>query len=225
MHFGPPALYRTGESGWGARRPVGFVEGVFKSPLQLRFQRGCRLVGIRFKTPGLCPFVPSPMSQFTDQFIDLADVFLQPGAELIERVAETTSDESLPVLLDRFLLRHMNHVDADHRLQQAIRILTKQEGMVPVHRICKETSISERQLERLFDRQVGISPERFAQRLRLSRFVRLAQERNHPSFTQLAYECGFADQSHLIRTFKQHLDLTPREYFSQVHPIQQALNQ
>jgi AraC family transcriptional regulator len=32
------------------------------------------------------------------------------------------------------------------------------------------------------------------------------------SLTQVSYECGFADQSHFIRSFKQAVGVTPLQY-------------
>jgi AraC family transcriptional regulator len=30
--------------------------------------------------------------------------------------------------------------------------------------------------------------------------------------TEIAFECGFADQSHFIRSFKNYYEVTPSEY-------------
>ena len=38
------------------------------------------------------------------------------------------------------------------------------------------------------------------------------------SFSQLAYECGFYDQSHLINEFKVFSGYTPKEYLAACAP-------
>jgi AraC family transcriptional regulator len=35
---------------------------------------------------------------------------------------------------------------------------------------------------------------------------------SHQSLTEIAYVCGFADQSHFIRIFKQHTGFLPKQY-------------
>ena len=224
IQLGRPARYKLGEGTWETRRLIGFIEGLFKEYFQLRFSRSCRLVGIRFTSLGLYPLVKTPMVQFTNRFTDLTDVFHKEGTKLIEQLAEETSENGLPSILDRFLFQHLTRIEADGRLTHAIRIMMEKDGMALIHRVAAEASMHERQLERAFDRHIGVSPERFSQRLRLNHFIRLAQHPHRASFTRIAYECGFADQSHLIRTFKRHIGLAPREYFREHHPIQQALN-
>jgi AraC-like DNA-binding protein len=226
IQIGPPAVYKSGANDWAIRRPAGFVEGHFKEFFLLRFSGACRLAGIRFTCTGLYPFLKTPLKEFTQRFVDVTAVFGSCGRELIEQVAEAASTNALPRIFDKFLLQQFDHdVARDHLLEHAVQILFQKHGAMPIHLLARELGMSERQLERAFNRRVGISPERFAQTLRLNRFIRLARQPNRPSFTQLAYGCGYADQSHLIRAFKQHTGLTPREYFCQQDTLQQALNE
>lgn len=223
---GPPATYKIGASAWEIRRPTGFVEGHFKEHILLRFLGPCRLAGIRFTLTGLYQFARTPLKEFTQQFVDLTGVFGKIGRELIQRVAELPSARALPGIFNDFLLGQLHHkIETDKRLEYAVQILFAKNGIAPIHRLAREVCLSERQLERAFDRHVGINPERFAKTLRLNRFIRLARQPIRPALGQLAHECGFADQSHLIRVFKQHSGLTPREYFRQHHLIQQTLNE
>lgn len=224
IHLGTPARYKIGEGDWGIRRPMGFIEGHFKKYFLLRFSGACRLAGIRFASAGLYPFVRTPLKEFTQQFVDLIDVFGKAGQELMQRVAETNSKVALSSIFDWFLLRQKDRsITVDIRLEQAVHLLFEKHGILPISRLIKELGVTERQLERAFECHVGISPERFAQTLRLSHFIRLAQKSCRPAFTQLAYECSYADQSHLIRAFKQHTGMTPGNYFRQEHGIQRIL--
>ena len=224
IQIGPPARCKIGEGRWQTRRPAGFVEGHFKSFFQVRFTGGCRLAGLRFTSTGLYPFVKAPLKEFTQRFIDLVAVFGKAGLTLIQRVAELPAASVLPTVFDRFLNEQLAQpLGLDNRLEYAVQMLIKRRGMITVRRLTREAGMSERQLERAFDRHLGLSPECFAQMLRVNHFVQLARKPNRPSFTQLAYDCGYADQSHLIRAFKQHTGMTPRAYFHQQHPIQCAL--
>ncbi len=67
---------------------------------------------------------------------------------------------------------------------------------------------TERQLNRLFLRYLGETPARYWRNLRLKNAHWMILN-THRSMTQIAYECGFTDSSHLTRLFKQHFDTTP----------------
>lgn len=81
--------------------------------------------------------------------------------------------------------------------------------MVPV--TLRETAaaagVSASHLARSFGRLVGLPPMSYHGQLRLARARRLLSE-GKPS-TWVAYECGYADQSHLVRRFKQCYRITP----------------
>jgi AraC-like DNA-binding protein len=62
-------------------------------------------------------------------------------------------------------------------------------------------------LVRSFTRSVGLPPKSYHAQIRLARARRLLAQ-GKPA-TWVAYECGFADQSHLTRRFKEFYGLTP----------------
>ena len=68
-------------------------------------------------------------------------------------------------------------------------------------------------LVRSFSRAVGLPPKSYHAQVRLARARRLLAQGK--SATWVAYECGFADQSHLSRRFKECYGLTPGVFQSQ----------
>ena len=65
-----------------------------------------------------------------------------------------------------------------------------------------------------FKRALGVSPCAYLMHERVARACRLLRDGTSP--TQVAAECGFADQSHLNRWFKRLLKTTPAVY-ARVH--------
>ncbi|MEU8181655.1 helix-turn-helix domain-containing protein [Micromonospora sp. NPDC049044] len=81
------------------------------------------------------------------------------------------------------------------------------DGLVP---LARSIGVSPYRLSRSFQALVGVPLTRYRNRLRVGRALdRLAE--GAPSLAALATELGFADQAHLTRTLRAHLDHPPGE--------------
>ncbi|USD67058.1 helix-turn-helix domain-containing protein [Vibrio sp. SCSIO 43136] len=79
-----------------------------------------------------------------------------------------------------------------------------------IEHIAEQAFVSTRQLERLFKRHLGLTPNQHIRKSRIEKAKQLlAQE-----FTiqQVADECGFSDSNYFSKCFKTELGVSPREY-------------
>jgi transcriptional regulator GlxA family with amidase domain len=74
--------------------------------------------------------------------------------------------------------------------------------------IAQSVNVSTRQLERLFARYLGKSPQSYYRDLRLHR-ARTLIEGSPLSLTEIALSCGFEGSAHFGRVFKQRYGMTP----------------
>jgi len=100
----------------------------------------------------------------------------------------------------------------DRRVTNAIGIMRQRMyDRCDIAEIADQVGISKRELSRLFDRHLRVSPAEYWRDIRLAsaRWMILNTDR---SVTQIAYECGFSDSSHLIRWFQKRFSRTPTEF-------------
>lgn len=103
----------------------------------------------------------------------------------------------------------------------ALRIMEETlEFPVAIAQIARQVGLSSRQLERLFSRNLGVSPSAHYLRLRLQK-ARVLIEGTHLVLQEVALSCGFVSQSHFSRVFKQRYGLTPHNLRAQVATILQ----
>ena len=86
----------------------------------------------------------------------------------------------------------------------AVRILT------PI--FTQQVAISQRQLERLYKTQVGMSPKHYARLMRIMAARLALKQKPAQSNTRLAIDLGFYDQAHFIREFTAVIGMTPYRY-------------
>jgi transcriptional regulator GlxA family with amidase domain len=65
-------------------------------------------------------------------------------------------------------------------------------------------------LERLFKTELSMSPAQFALQLRLSRAHELLKQSRNP-IADIAIQCGFVNQSHFSRSFKDSYGSAPSD--------------
>jgi AraC-like DNA-binding protein len=95
----------------------------------------------------------------------------------------------------------------------SIRSIIRERGLLDVQALAEQSYLSRRQFERRFLEASGLSPRLFARIIRFQEAVRHFGVRDL-SLTQLAYQCGYYDQSHFIHDFKAFSGHHPRQFFS-----------
>lgn len=154
-------------------------------------------------------------SEITDSCLDISLLHPKLASELLEKLAEAPNSEVQIKIISDFLISIATKNSPDLLLLHATEKIIRQSGEVSLSELYKEFNLSERTFERRFENSIGVSPRLFA---RVCRFRTALEQVNSSSYTKLsdvAYENGFSDQSHFIRTFKEFTGVTPKLYLSQ----------
>lgn len=80
---------------------------------------------------------------------------------------------------------------------------------VEIEQLSAELGVSRRQVERLFQRYVGMSPKQYLNGLRLERARALLTETDMP-VAEVAYGCGFNATNTFTKAFRQRYGVSPR---------------
>ena len=150
-----------------------------------------------------------PAYTLTDSVLPLRQVWGNDAGVLEGQLFNAGSDQQRLDLVQRFLLQRDTELP-DPEILYSLDRLTEQG--IDIEGLAAELSIRRRTLERLFQTSIGIPPKQFAGIVRTQHFLKALHQTE--SLTQLAYEFGYYDQSHLIRDFKAKTGITPGKYFA-----------
>ncbi|MFP4432262.1 MAG: helix-turn-helix domain-containing protein, partial [Spirochaetaceae bacterium] len=168
------------------------------------------IVGVMFRPGGIAAFFDSPR--------DLVDTHL-PAQRLFPAVDEefnneviASSDGAALKRIHEQLLAHLPAPDPNISLINEIIERSQTAKESTVRSIAKEFAMSERKLQSLFERYVGVGLKWIMLRDRLQRATLPADTLAAPNWTEIAHELGYGDQSHFIHDFKRIVGMTPRQY-------------
>lgn len=153
-----------------------------------------------------------PLDKLPGQPVDLVDVLGSDGRRLGEQVRELPTWKERFGLVDSFLLGRMDQGPRPSpEVSHALTMLVESDGRRPISQLAADTGWSHKHLITRFKRQVGLAPKMAA------RLIRFESVRRHlsggsPGWARIAAEAGYADQSHLVREFRQFTGLTPTAF-------------
>lgn len=102
--------------------------------------------------------------------------------------------------------------------RQATR-LRRARGAIPIQDLADSAGLSLRHFQRRFRQLTGLNPKHYARICRIGHTVHRKELEPNASWTELAHEAGYADQSHFIRDFKALTGTLPSGFLRGQTPI------
>jgi len=143
---------------------------------------------------------------------DLADLLGPDAGELLERMATASAWEGRFAVLDEVLARRPDRSPAPAgALARAWELLTT--GTARVADVAAEVGWSRRHLAQCVGREYGLTPKEAARVARFERSV-AALRRGGTTIAMVAATCGYADQAHLAREWRDLAGMPPSAWLS-----------
>ncbi|MFD8495052.1 helix-turn-helix domain-containing protein [Amycolatopsis sp. NPDC059657] len=167
-----------------------------------RYNQGKRIpFGLRIRIrPGRAQLLlGASASELVDQVVPLSELWgTEPdsGPDPSSLLAGIEAE-----LLARLAVRTARDVTRSDLVRAAIKDLP-----APVHTIARRFQVSERHLRDLFTENVGVAPKRLVRINRVRTVLTHARER---SWSQLATDAGYFDQSHMTAEFRETMGVPP----------------
>jgi AraC-like DNA-binding protein len=173
-------------------------------------------VAVRFKPGGIFAFTHHPLSELTDLHAPLDCIWSpQEVRELESKLEASLSKERQICILEAALIRRLAPPDHLIRILTAAHIIRRRREPLRLPALADHINLSQKHMERLFHRYVGMRPSLFSRIARFQRAVALAVEsQDTVSLSALANTAGYFDQAHFNREFKGFSGSTPTEFFT-----------
>ena len=215
---GVPVIFNLGDP-WGVEDPGAgparrdsFVAGLHTSPTIVHAAATWECIELRLTPLGAHRILGLPMHELSNRTLD--SVELLPGVdELTDRLHASPSWDERFDLVESFLTRRLVEArPAAPGVEWAWRRLRETGGRATIRGLADELGWSHRRLIARFREQIGLTPKAAARVLRFDRAVHALASTRAGELAEIAYECGYFDQAHLNRDFRELAGTTPTAY-------------
>jgi AraC-like DNA-binding protein len=151
--------------------------------------------------------VGMPLHEIANRTVSLEETLGEPS--LVERLADAPGWDARFTLLDETLARRLDGRQPSCEMEWAWRRLRATHGGVAIGELAADLGWSRKRIVARFRDEIGLPPKAVA---RLLRFERARELAGTMPWGELAFECGFSDQSHLVREFRRITGRTPETF-------------
>lgn len=163
---------------------------------------------IRFYGWGAYVFSEDSMKDTLNGFYDVQSRFRWLDIELKEQLWEVdTLSERIRLaerLFCKYMDRHMFPWKENDVLKNTIANMLFHKGTLSIARLAKDSFVSSRHLERIFNEYIGITPKKLSNLVRYQFLWDDVLREKDMNMSDIAYKYGYTDQAHLMREFRRY---------------------
>lgn len=200
--------------------PKSFFTPVITVPVRLEQLASVRIFGVR-----LLPWATKSFFKKNNQYsgLNITDAeylfTTSTGHELNLKLFNTDLQNGF-LLLEEWLIEFLKKNGAiDEIVSDAIALMLKKKGVVELDKLLNQYGLTKRRIEQRFNECVGMCPKQYSRMIKFQSIFQAINTGKIKLLTDIVYECGYHDQSHLIRNFREFTGTTPKKYFSEQNLI------
>ena len=166
-----------------------------------------------FKPFALSTVFNVPAKKLIDDPFDLSIWNAHKTNALRTQLVYAISTQQKIEVLDNLLIHQLQqHNKECEIIKYATDEIMCNPGTEILSTILTKLDLNERTFQRTFKKYVGVTPNQYRRICQFQVSFEQLRGKGFNKLTDIAYENGFADQSHFIRSFKEFTQTTPNDY-------------
>lgn len=194
----------------GELLPLCFLSGISTEPYRLHIGPNAGMLGIIFRTAAFSDLLGvHDLEHWHDRRLDATSFLGNRAAHLCEQLAEARAHTARIRLANDFFLDMIARKTPQLTLaDRAVNVIYTQRGMLTMDELARFLYASPRNLRRVFNDRIGVSPKFYARIKRFNYAHATITNRQH-DWRSFLGDGGFYDQSHFIRDYRAFSGMPP----------------
>jgi AraC-like DNA-binding protein len=209
ISFAEPFAIGLGKEPGDNDRFASFAAGLYAGPVVIESFGGACCVQVNFTPLGARRFFGLPMSELTDRMVGLDDVLGLEGTALRERLGNARDWSARFAIVETFVATRLAEArETQAEIAWAYDRIIVSGGRIRVSLLTDGLGWSRKHLLGKFSNAIGVGPKTLSRIVRFNRALGLSRQ-DRCDWADIAADCGYADQAHLVREFRDLAGETP----------------
>ncbi len=189
-----------------------WLSGIHRNFISISSHEKSEMFIIQFKPTGAFPFLHTSMHLFREKIISATDVFGIEILKLRDAIIQSKSpQEKFSTAKEWLLNRFEIQKEASSNLLAFTSKLQK-ESLIHLKEIMASYPYTQKQLIEHFKKYVGLTPKQFHRIIKFNEVFQKINKKEKIYWADIAYDCGYSDQSHFIKEFFLFSGFKPQEF-------------
>jgi AraC-like DNA-binding protein len=189
-----------------------WVSGTHRNFISISAHQDSEMLVIQFKPTGSYPYLHFPVYEISDKVVSAEEIFGEEIWELRHTILQAaTPHEKLNIAADWLTDRFDSRKEVPEYLLRFVERLEK-EAVSNLNEIIGAYPYTQKQLIQHFKKYIGITPKYYHRILRFNEIMKMINKEEKVSWSYVAHNCDYSDQSHFIKEFFLFSGFNPREF-------------
>lgn len=198
--------------------PFAVVSGMRKSILSMKDHANTANLIVVFKPGGASAFFRESLHEVAQDIVSLEDFSHYERMDQFEEELTLAKTNLERIRLVEQLLLSKLQMQKDRAIQEAMRIIHVNKGVVRIKELASQLFMSLDVFEKRFRKVTGATPKHFCYIVRMTHAI---QAVSHSRLVDLSLDLGYYDQAHFSKDFKHFTGITPLEFIRNPIPEDQ----
>lgn len=207
IHYGDPYKIKIADQ-WEIQSPILFSSQI-SHYFSLENTGKSGMIGIKLFPTTFFELFQIDIAPFSNQVISLAQIIPDLIGQLSDIKHQKSTELKVQAAQD-WLISHLPKRKTS-KTREAVELILEKKGLLDFEQLESKTGLSSRQIERVFKKEVGLTPKFYSRIIRFN-YIFEVMKNEKDSWVKTALQSGYFDQSHFIKNFKEFTGEEPSSY-------------